>query len=59
MATPRVTPLVNDAVEETRLIEDWAGLDRATRKRRWDLLDGKRRKVLTDAFGNDLFEDGS
>jgi len=42
--------------EEVRLIEEWATLDTATRRRRWDLLDRNRRKVLTDAFGTaDLF----
>jgi hypothetical protein len=41
--------------EEVRIIEEWHGLDRVTRKRRWDLLDSKRRKVLLDAYGPSLF----
>ena len=44
-----------DARAEFLLIEEWATLDQPTRLKRWDLLPGKKRRVLVDAFGPSLF----
>jgi hypothetical protein len=44
-----------EARAEFLLIEEWASLDRPTRLKRWDVLPGKKRRVLVDAFGPSLF----
>ena len=53
-----ITPTLPGGTEaraELLLIEEWATLDRPTRKKRWDLLPSKQRRVLVDAFGPALF----
>jgi hypothetical protein len=54
-----VFPDGENARTELALIEEWAALDRPTRLKRWDVLQGKQRRVLVDAFGPALFREGA